>query len=487
MRRYFETGNCGLDEQPPATCPNPTFLQPRSGKWFVHYSACPFDGYLPLPDKRALDGGEEKNSGNLLRYCRGELKQLLVAFRKRMDKIQFHFHPVDALALCYDDSPIKFDLIDASKLADKFIGLANLLNGGARKLRSDQSVLLTGSWQWRQSASDVAQFLHKILCCPLSLVPTIYGLRLMTDNVELGLEGSSRLRWKKSPPRFDGVALVFSAALKESLDRLRAECFGLTRTPASATASSGGTTADPAVFYTPLTFRYVLNDLVQRGASAELMATSFDGLAPAFRQSIATSRAWMERRPVWRVDVVVPFTDDEHNWFGTLSLVGPPLLRLVLVPNGDYISAAAKGPSFKKFLKLNSAKNHLVDNIDLLFRVNSDDRIDRAEISFLLEDRGLLDTHAGLVFDHGNSVAVFFIGPFPSRQFGAEPFDQPYPWPLPTKKSLPSAGSSQDRRLIAESCQESEASYKILFKVQTDGAPLKGIFFKKLHFYFFSN
>ena len=158
-----------------------------------------------------------------------------------------------------------FDLIDTSNLADQD-GPVNVLNASARMLRNDQSVLLTMSKFWSFSAPDVVQYVQKMLCCPPSLIPTIYGLRLL-NNFELGHEvfGSLRstsilFRWKKSPPPFQGVPLALSPALEKSLNQLRTECFALPEPFPSALPKAG---MRGNGFYTPLTFCYVLGDLIQ--------------------------------------------------------------------------------------------------------------------------------------------------------------------------------------------------------------------------------
>lgn len=233
--QYFKTGVCGPSKSVARSNVNSTFLQPITGNWVVHYVSCPFEGYLPIPWE-VVDEKNHLQDGTLLfRYCQGELKKLLVAFRERMERIKFYFHPCDALGLCFDDSLPKFDLIDTSNLSDHF-GLVNLLIGAARKLRSHQSVLFTESLMWSNAGSSEAHYLQKVLCCPLSLIPALYGLRLI-DNVELGPEtlrtmrtlslSVSRLRWKRALP-FVGVQLSLSPALDQSLKYLRAKCFTTT-------------------------------------------------------------------------------------------------------------------------------------------------------------------------------------------------------------------------------------------------------------------
>ena len=137
-RQYFQTGNWGKGSE--AASVNPTFLEPKTSRWVLGHTICPFYSYLPLPVKELNEKNVKK--GIIADYCRNELKKLLIAFRERMKKIMFYFHPCDALAFCYGDLPYKFDVIDTSNLSDD-LGLANLLNAAGRKLLSHQSLLIT--------------------------------------------------------------------------------------------------------------------------------------------------------------------------------------------------------------------------------------------------------------------------------------------------------------------------------------------------------
>ena len=267
IRHYYETGNCGQGNSKAASV-NPTFIQTATGKWLINHMACPFHGYLPIPLQELESRSVKK--GIIGRYCKDELKKLLTGFRKRMDKIVFYFHPCDALAFCYGDLPYKFDIIDTSTLADD-LGLANLLNAAARKLLSDESLLITESIYWFGVAPTVAQYVQETLFCPLSLVPTLYGFRLM-EKVEWGQESPraaftlnvmpARLRWKKTMP-FDRVPLVFTPSLKVPL-------MGLMNACAHIPSCKDLTTDMRRSYYSPLTFCYVLSDLIRRGCIRDL-------------------------------------------------------------------------------------------------------------------------------------------------------------------------------------------------------------------------
>ena len=78
---YYETGNCKKGCKLASV--NSTLFQRTTVKWFVHYSACPYDGCLPL---LLLDlEGKQDKSGFIFEYCRTELKKMLLASMNNFD------------------------------------------------------------------------------------------------------------------------------------------------------------------------------------------------------------------------------------------------------------------------------------------------------------------------------------------------------------------------------------------------------------------
>ena len=492
IRHYFKTGSCDQSSAKAAKSINPTLLQPTTGKWFLHYEACPFQGYLPLPLKTLLKAKNAKN-GIIADYCRSELKKLVTEYRKRIDKIMFYFHPCDALDFCYGDLPYKFDIIDTSNLADSF-GLASLLNATGRKLLSDRSLLFIESIRWICVAPSLAQYVQELLFCPLSLIPTLYGFRLM-DNVEWGQETPrstrtmavmpTRLRWKKTMP-FAQVALVLTSPLKMTLQRLMDAC---SYNP--YIASSHPAVAESLCrFFSPLTFCYVLSDLIHRGGIKEptaLMAAFFSRLRPEFRKSFETCLAWMEKRPVWRVKVRIVFSATEQMAFRGLKVLGGvTLLRLVLIPTIFLDNSSFPGQlGVSRYTKIISlTDDHFIDNAEVILKTKSSGLIESVDIAFLLEDRSLLESHTGIVIKT-SGVIVFFIGPLSQSHHNVKLFNRPYPWSSGNPTShLPHDTESQDSRLIGESCQETQDAYTIRFKALSGGSskPLSG----KTQFYRFT-
>lgn len=120
----------------------------------------------------------------------------------------------------------------------------------------------------------------------------------------------------------------------------------------------------------------------------------------------------MEERLVWRVKVVIPFTSTEQALYDQLHAHYKPILRLVLIPISDLEKESAADYQF-------------MDNIDFELKLKPSVLSDQAEISFLLEDRSLLETHSGMVIDQSRSAPLFMIGLFNDRQLEVDPFQRP--------------------------------------------------------------
>ena len=483
VENYIKTTSCKMNNKA-AVSVNPTFLQPATGKWMVKQYACPFKGYLPLPVKE-LEEMKDQN-GAILDYCKGVLKKRLMAFQQRIKDVKFYFYPCDAMVFCYEESPLKFDLIDTSTLSDE-VGLVNLLNAATRKLRCQQSILFTESPMWHERHFTAEEYVQKMLFCSPSLIPTVYGLRLK-DNIHLGSEippspygdyGSvppCRLCWMKALP-FEGVPLVLTRPLEKSLERLKAACFLL---PPNL---SGRRELCGISRNTPLTFANVVNDLIQRGGiqgSSAIMSKLFSAPAPVFRTALETTKAWMENRPVWRVTMDIQITSIHGICRATRQI---PILRLVLVPT----SLVPKMRSNKEFLKrvlldLDSTDNHVIDNFELIGKRKPSGgyEMDRAELSFLLQDGTLLSKKLSvIVFDLEIFLPVCSGKDIGSLKQTMELFSRPYPCSTLPRLPVAPGSSAKPSRLIAESCKESEEGYTIRLKVHSSdpssNLTLKGI------------
>jgi hypothetical protein len=230
-RPYYSTGSCRLPNGMGNVCVNPTMLDPTTYRWQVHYQLCPFDGYLPLT-REELDTSDDE--GILIRTCQKILKNLVADFKKRIDGVKIFFYLEDAVEFCLSESTLVFDLIDCSNLADH-IGLVHLING-CEKILADTpgAILFTETMTWKSLAPSGLEYVEETLCCPLSLIPTIYGMQLLS-HVELGSSKPTNnlfgnripaimLCWKKAPT-FQNVTLSPSPDLNRCLNKLAQRCF----------------------------------------------------------------------------------------------------------------------------------------------------------------------------------------------------------------------------------------------------------------------
>ena len=155
----------------------------------------------------------------MYQHCQSTLKDLVVQFHIRIKKTKFSFHIGDCLQICLFNSKLKnlFQVIDCSNLADH-VGLGNLIPAARACLADDPcAVLLTEIMVWRTLKPSVAEYVEDILSCPLSMIPTLYGMRL-ANHVRLGNsipinlfrvgQNFITLKWKRAPTYSSNIRTV---------------------------------------------------------------------------------------------------------------------------------------------------------------------------------------------------------------------------------------------------------------------------------------
>ena len=322
-------------------CVNPTLLHPTTHRWQVHYTLSPYDGFLPFSRDEKLDTSAK--SGILTRSCQNILKSLVSSFRRRAQSVKVFFYLQDALEFCYGGTNIKFDVIDCSNLADH-VGLVNLNNACRLRIADHpEAIVQTESMIWKAFAPTVLQYLEEILCCPLSMIPTIYGFRLV-NHVEMGsssipnferlLEQPFTLCWKNTTP-FKNAILYPSPALTGCLERLASKCYLMLDMDKSLPLMKVKRTDQCC---TPLTFQYVASSLAMRGGSnhwiKDVSCQLDSKLASSFRLSKRTIESWEDGLPLLKLTAEINV--NEGNFIPKLmasSIVGTPVLRLILVPH----------------------------------------------------------------------------------------------------------------------------------------------------------
>ncbi|XP_046654290.1 uncharacterized protein LOC124345853 [Daphnia pulicaria] len=375
-KRYFENGSCRLENDIEVVCLNPTILEHATLRWTLYYSLCPFDGYMPLL-KEELDISIK--SKMMIRSCQKILKNLLSCYRKRLidgKTFELFFYLEDAIEFCYSEIVNKFDVIDCSNMADH-VGLANLILACSGKLSHHPSAMLfTETLKWFDFKS-VKMYVEKTLCCPLSMIPTLYGLRLKS-HIELGLPEFANLRrrtpppvnlcWKRAPP-FRNVVMSTSPALSEFLNQLANVCFdakfpyGITGVPPEYRCGM--------LLYTPQTFSYVVNSMIQRLEGDHWLKKDVRPaeMHPNFQLARRTLDAWKDGQKILKLSANIPTASCDKM----ASQLGAPYIRLILLPKAMHGNCYDfSGPNV-----------HFIDNFQLKLEKCSTGFQD-VSISFLL-------------------------------------------------------------------------------------------------------
>lgn len=248
---------------------NPTMLEPKSKRWIVHHTICPFNSYLPLPLNNELNPQKANEGCAATYYCQGVLQTRLHLYQKKKEKIKWVFHLGDPIELCYSLTEL-FDAIDCSGLSDE-VGLANLVNAAGRRLSQEpESVVLLETSTWTRLAPTVVSYLEEALCAPLSMLPTIYGLRL-ADPLPIGasippesLTRTTVCLTLKRTHSYQNLKLDFVSSFRPWLSRLARRCFSPGQPPLEEVCGME--------CYTPMTFFYVV------GSAAQRMDTTCDAL-----------------------------------------------------------------------------------------------------------------------------------------------------------------------------------------------------------------
>ena len=362
IRFFLKTGNF----EPvvgSVKCLNPTLLLER--RWKVHHLSSPFVAFFPIPLDEQLKMEQDPESINSIQspylYCKSKLKSLVTEFRARKHRIVLNFHvKADSIKLCMQNEKLqnKFQVIHCSNLLD-VVGLANLLPAVTGCLIQEDStaVLLAESTSWdKLKQPTVAEYVELALACPLSMVPTLYGVRLanhlLGSSVCVNLHGFGAsnpitLKWLRVPGYSSNVQLAVSEDLKAAISRLASLCF----------IQSGHCTCKspiPCIVtgflfpYTPLTFWYVLQSLAKNyqwieGALEPLYEP--DSIPASLRLAWRTQRAWMSGKQVLRFsscdfyisDSILAFLKHQKNYQSSTLLLMPheEVVRQNAVPDAE--------------------------------------------------------------------------------------------------------------------------------------------------------
>ena len=305
MEYFPTTGNC----VPPVkrvTCLNPTLfsLNNKDDLKVRLLSSYPFEAYLPVPiekddeDETIAKGAAEDA---MYAYCKSKLQMLVTEFRNRKHRLTFYLHFGECLELCLRKQETKkeFQVIHCSSDILEKVGLANIISSCSNCLASPDAVLLTNISlvyvQENLKLASVSEYIKSSLCCPLSLIPTLYGWKL-ENHLTLGSLNPVKLhdveinffitlKWQQALGFSENIQLEMSPVLERAIKQLAASRF-----------SYGSTFCCGYQLYT---FYYILQSLASRCALILLPAAiRYLLMMSGFRFIWRTEQAWMKGESV---------------------------------------------------------------------------------------------------------------------------------------------------------------------------------------------
>ncbi|EFX73625.1 hypothetical protein DAPPUDRAFT_109720 [Daphnia pulex] len=425
------------DEKP--VCVNPTLLNPKTHDWKIFCFFTPFDGYMPMEKGELITSVEQI----MTHSCSEILKRLVSSYRSRIPTVKIVFHLEEAIKHCYSDAN-KFDVIDCSDFVSR-VGLANLVVACCQKLSDNPNAVFYTEIMTddHHSANNIVE---TSLCAPLSMIPTIYGLRL-ADHVELRDSAVDYLRcnalrrrypvilcWQKVP-NFQNIKLVPSPDLNRCLTKLAKLCHQTTLpNPVSMVKKCRG----GEIYYTPLTFNYILDSMIKRLGHDCWLPDLLD-IAPQFRLARRVMEDWKNGKEMKK------FSAGVHKVKSAANKERTPKVRLVLVARDSDVQ--------------------YIDNFELEFNHTSKG-VAVKMVSFLLPSDHTFDgTYDAIVVNAFNGMSLLVLDPFESMR--VEEYLVPYP--IGQSKSQLPLDPKGKMYMKVESCIESEEQYTLRIAIECDG------------------
>jgi hypothetical protein len=337
------------------------------------------------------------------------------------------------------------------------VGLANLVVACCQKMSDNPNAvfytkIMTDS---HHSANNIVE---TSLCAPLSMIPTIYGLRL-ADHVELRDSAVDYLRcntfqrgrpvilcWQKVP-NFQNIKLVPSPDFNRCIIKLAEFCYQ-TKFPKPTYLVSNS--AGSHIYYTPLTFNYILDSIIKR-LGQDCWSPDLLDIAPQFSLARKILEDWKNGKKMMKFTAGVQYVRKS-----AVSQKSNPLLRLVFVRKDSYMfNPDLSGPDV-----------HYIDNFELEFKHSLEEI--KVETSFLLtsDDHGIFDeTYDAIVVNAFNGMPILHLESFKSMR--VEEYLVPYPI-VQNKPQLP-LDPKKKMYMKVESCIESEEQYTLRIAIECRG------------------
>lgn len=482
---YLRTGNTWpSDCNNNKTYINPTLLKPdATNQWLVDPAVCPFNDYIPLPIGELERLSHEE--GFLSKHCQKKFKLLLSACRRQMEKVNVIFHVGNPLELCYS-AQAKFHAVYCSSPLAEEMGLANVINAAGRVLSEEPetTLVIEVSRSEMLRHMDASHYVEEALCVPLSVMPSLFGLRLFfpTDRIGESLPNDFEsshvcLILKRTPP-FRDIKLQVQSSWATYFEKLSKKCF---------TFQDYQPEDDHSLkTYTPLTYFFTLQAAAERaGRGNEPIARReiLNRCHPFFKLSARTIIQWMWITKSFhianslKVSIAsiekhlssfanvklysgsVQFDEiDLYEFFEKRMINRAPSVRLILLPTALLSMLDMRKPISWHLIP----EAHCMDNVRLELTKSLKHGSGWIRFSFpLISDHGLSETHSVVFVDFPTGIFLASIGLM--EHLLEEPFNQVNPFanggpdlPEEILGSLPGGYP-----LFVQSCIEADNFYQV--------------------------
>ena len=423
----------------------------------------PAQAYFPLPLIDKLEDKFDQRNG-IYHYCKTKLKELVTALKSRKDRNRFHFYFGESLELCItnEEWKNKFHVIYCPTKLIRYAGLPNTLPIVSQCLNSDmpEAVLLTDFFisQVFDKEKSITDSIESILCCPLTMIPTVYGVKLL-DHVRLGSfvcsqlhdyfvsRGYFTLKWNKAPVSYStDTQLGISPALTKVLKALAETCL----------INASGSVYSPqkknkyrtminnlSMFMrnTPLTFYYILHPLLIRsnleaGAIDYFIGENYDGYELAWK----TLQQWMNGE-----EVFLYYTTDEKMRDAIFSIKQP----LTEMANVQFSLIEIENEN--RYRPGQTADEDFLRRSQGVYNLNWN--VDEFAVSFLLAKNHRLSSSTQFFICNGDESKILYSTSLRSKTMQRKVVTNPNPRRLTNPQYKP---------LSVFRCQESEEDYQVV-------------------------
>ena len=241
--------------------------------------------------------------------------------RARKNRIRFHFYYGNSLELCFttEEWLNKFHVMHCSKEFTNYVGLQNLLPIAIKCLNGNfrESVLLTELYFYlnKRNEASVEDFITSEMSCPLSMIPTIYGVKLL-DHVRLGYSACTSLhdhfhsksgctvKWSKAPVTYStNIEMEFTPDLQSTITEIAERCFYNSEWFSNYTPENYRKISHLRKNFnrnTALTFYYIFQSFFSRHNLTKFFIENYNQhcLPPNFQLAWKTIKQWMNGKEV---------------------------------------------------------------------------------------------------------------------------------------------------------------------------------------------